>query len=257
MSNGTGSGKSADTTSVSGVALLSLYLFFDAFQSQWQSGLFRKEKVSQLEMMRGVNAAASILSIVSLVRVHTVAAFRRFFFCQPLRQFQCWVRAFLQASAGELQPATAFIVRNPACLLHVGGLAITGTLGQLFIYYTISNFGPVIFSMVCQHQPGLSAYRDLPSCPLIRPSSFLGGVLRVDVRRLWQIMASRQLFSLVVSAALFGHDIRLQSLPFGVMVFGAMGYKIRKQVKSRGVQLAGVSQAAKSPPVAKASKKAD
>ncbi len=80
MSNGTGSGKSADTTSVSGVALLSLYLFFDAFQSQWQSGLFRKEKVSQLEMMRGVNAAASILSIVSLVRVHTVAAFRRFFF---------------------------------------------------------------------------------------------------------------------------------------------------------------------------------
>ena len=70
-------------------------------------------------------------------------------------------------------------------------------------------------------------------------------------------MASRQLFSLVVSAAFFGHDIRLQSLPFGVMVFGAMGYKIRKQVKSRGIQLAGVSRVAKSPPIAKAPKKAD
>ena len=69
MSNSSGGGRGADVTSLSGVALLSLYLFFDAFQSQWQSGLFRKEKVSQLEMMRGVNAAASILSIVSLVRV--------------------------------------------------------------------------------------------------------------------------------------------------------------------------------------------
>ena len=69
MSNGLGGGKGADSTSLSGVALLLLYLFFDAFQSQWQSGLFRKEKTSQLEMMRGVNAAASILSVVSLVRV--------------------------------------------------------------------------------------------------------------------------------------------------------------------------------------------
>ena len=57
-----------------------------------------------------------------------------------------------QASAGELGPGTAFIARNPECLLHIGGLAITGTLGQLFIYYTISNYGPVIFSMVRMHQ---------------------------------------------------------------------------------------------------------
>lgn len=58
---------------------------------------------------------------------------------------------FSQASAGELGPGTAFIARNPECLLHIGGLAITGTLGQLFIYYTISNYGPVIFSMVRMH----------------------------------------------------------------------------------------------------------
>ena len=110
--NGGGGGKAAATTSVSGVALLALYLFFDAFQSQWQSGLFRKEEISQLEMMRGVNAAASILSVVSLTY------------------------------SGELAPAIAFVVKNPQCLTHLGGLAVTGTLGQLFIYYTISNFGP-------------------------------------------------------------------------------------------------------------------
>jgi hypothetical protein len=71
----------------------------------------------------------------------------------------------LQASAGELIPATTFIGRNPECLRHVGGLAITGTLGQLFIYYTISNFGPVIFSMVRRYQLALSAYSDLCGCP--------------------------------------------------------------------------------------------
>ena len=183
--NGGGGGKAAATTSVSGVALLALYLFFDAFQSQWQSGLFRKEKISQLEMMRGVNAAASILSVVSL------------------------------ASAGELTPAIAFVVKNPQCLTHLGGLAVTGTLGQLFIYYTISNFGPVIFSMV---------------------------------------MASRQLFSLVVSALLFGHEVKLASLPYAFLVFGAMGYKIQKNVQARGIQLAGVSPSAMSPPPAAAKK---
>ena len=159
FSTGGGGGGAAATTSGSGVVLLSLYLFFDAFQSQWQGGLFKKEKVSQLEMMRGaphpprrsrlplclpypavpigpvlgpglglgseqrcsvlvartagVNAAASILSLITLG----------------------WT--------GELLPPTAFVLRNPECLLHLGGLALTGTLGQLFIYYTISNFGPV------------------------------------------------------------------------------------------------------------------
>jgi hypothetical protein len=70
-------------------------------------------------------------------------------------------------------------------------------------------------------------------------------------------MASRQLFSLVVSAMLFGHEMKLASLPYAVMVFGAMGYKIRKNVKARGIQLAGVSPASMSPPSAKPVKKDD
>ena len=46
----------------------------------------------------GVNAAASILSLITLG----------------------WT--------GELLPPTAFVLRNPECLLHLGGLALTGTL---------------------------------------------------------------------------------------------------------------------------------
>ena len=70
-------------------------------------------------------------------------------------------------------------------------------------------------------------------------------------------MASRQLFSLVVSAALFGHDMKLKSLPFAVLVFGAMGYKIRKQVKAKGIQLDRSSHAAKAAPGATPTNKAD
>ena len=57
---------------------------------------------------------------------------------------------------------------------------MTSTLGQLFIYFTMDNFGPVIFSM---------------------------------------IMASRQLFSLVASAAIFGHSLPPTSLVGAVVVF--------------------------------------
>jgi hypothetical protein len=45
---GGGSNPGGVQTSASGVALLSLYLCFDAFQSQWQSGLFKREKVGQV-----------------------------------------------------------------------------------------------------------------------------------------------------------------------------------------------------------------
>ena len=65
---GGGSGRGPAGTTASGVVLLTLYLFFDAFQSQWQSGLFRRQKVSQLEMMRGVNLFGVLFSMVSLQR---------------------------------------------------------------------------------------------------------------------------------------------------------------------------------------------
>ena len=148
-----------------------------------------------------------------------------------------------QANAGELGPTTTFIVRNPECLLHVGGLAITGTLGQLFIYYTISNFGPVIFSMVRLYEFEIRATAT-HIIALGSHSSHSGGAKSTG--ELVQVMASRQLFSLVISAALFGHDIKLMSLPYAIMVFGAMGYKIRKQVKTRGISLDSVSQSTKS-----------
>ena len=61
ITKGAGGAGDMTQTSVPGISLLALYLSFDAFQSQWQSGLFRTQKVTQLEMMRGVNFFASLL----------------------------------------------------------------------------------------------------------------------------------------------------------------------------------------------------
>ena len=159
------------TTSMSGVVLLALYLSFDSFQSQWQSALFRQEGVGQLEMMRGVNAFGSILSLIALLQ------------------------------NGELVNTSVFVWRHPACIRHLAMLALTGTFGQLFIYYTIRRFGAVTFSM---------------------------------------LMASRQMFSLAISAALFGHKISFSSMPFVCLVFVAMALRIRRQmVKQLDAQLKG------------------
>lgn len=89
--------------------------------------------------------------------------------------------------------------------------------------------------MVRLHEFEIRAHSSPRSCVVHSQFTF-----RWD--ELVQVMASRQLFSLMISAALFGHDIKLKSLPYGIMVFGAMGYKIRKQVKTRGINMDSVSQ---------------
>ena len=65
----------------------------------------------------------------------------------------------------ELWITLQFIGDNPIAFLDNVTIAITSATGQLFIYYTISNFGPVIFSMVRRYQLALSAYSDLCGCP--------------------------------------------------------------------------------------------
>jgi adenosine 3'-phospho 5'-phosphosulfate transporter B2 len=115
-------------------------------------------------MMRGVNAFGAALSLIALAR------------------------------SGELLHTSRFVRAHPLCMLHLAALATTGTLGQLFIYYTISNFGAVTFSM---------------------------------------LMASRQLFSLALSSLLFGHELSRSSTPFAALVFLTMVFKIRKQVLPR------------------------
>ena len=64
-----------------------------------------------------------------------------------------------------------------------GEIAITSATGQLFIFYTIKKFGPVIFTIM---------------------------------------MTTRQMISLVVSCMMFGHSLGQSSIVGAVVVFGVL-----------------------------------
>ena len=169
-------GRAARATTTSGVVLLVLYLLFDAFQSQWQSGLFRNQRVGQMEMMRSSNAVALALSLFSTFRAG---------------EFGCASRSLLPsepsppAHTSPRSPALSFIAANPTCRIHLAGcppprprhvtllrltwpprLAATGAIGQIFIFRALEarpillrpaaapsstrlqRFGPVVFTMI-------------------------------------------------------------------------------------------------------------
>ena len=118
-----------------GVCLLLTYLFCDSFTSQWQSRVYKTYQIDQYQMMLGINVWSCGLTALSLVQ------------------------------SGEGLLSIAFIMKDPAALVDNLILSVASAVGQLFIFYTIKEHGPVVFTI---------------------------------------IMTTRQLFSLVLSCMLFG-----------------------------------------------------
>merc|ERR1712060_340453 len=92
--------------------------------------------------------------------------------------------------SGELFNALSFIADHPSSAGHIGLLSVCGAVGQLFIFYTIKRFGPLVFTM---------------------------------------IMTTRQLFSIVLSCFLYGHPIETQGYLGALIVFSALGYRIKRR----------------------------
>jgi len=102
-----------------GVMLLFLFLFFDSFTSQFQSRMFQRHRdLSVVELMFATSAFSTVLSAVTLV--HTE----------------------------EMYAAISFVVEHSEIHLHFFMFSICSTIGQLFIYYTIKNFGAVVFTLI-------------------------------------------------------------------------------------------------------------
>lgn len=53
-------------TSMTGILLLTLYLMFDSFTSNWQSDLFKNYGMSSIQMMCGVNLFSALFTAMSL-----------------------------------------------------------------------------------------------------------------------------------------------------------------------------------------------
>lgn len=148
-----------------GVMLLFFFLFFDSFTSQWQSRMFQRHPdLSMVELMFATSAFSVVLSFITLV--HTQ----------------------------ELSPALSFVYRHSEIHLHFFMFSICSTIGQLFIFYTIKNFGAVVFTL---------------------------------------IMTTRILLSIALSCILYGHQVTAMGF-FGLMlVLGSVLYRIKKKAEGQ------------------------
>ncbi|GBG26812.1 UDP-galactose transporter-like 1 [Hondaea fermentalgiana] len=175
LNNSEGGNGAEKTTSFSGILLIACYLTFDSFTSQWQGHLFKEYKMSSYQMMFGVNAFSCFFTVCSLLE------------------------------SGELFSSLDFIMKDSTIAQDILMFSVTGATGQMFIFYTIKTFGPLVFTI---------------------------------------IMTCRQLTSIVISCIIYGHTISGPSLMGAVIVFGAVGYRIYRQNSDRQ-QKAAAEKAAK------------
>ena len=170
-------------TTVAGVIILIGYMGFDSFTSNWQSKLFTQYHMSSFQMMLGVNLFSSALTLVSMV-----------------------VRGTLFANL-------SFLFRHSEFLYHAVLLSVCSAVGQLFIYFTIKEFGPLVFTL---------------------------------------IMTTRQALSILLSCIVYGHPLDIQAMLGVGLVFVALFLRVylnqrQKKLKSTSSSLAGSATASPTP----------
>mmetsp|Transcript_13823 Transcript_13823/g.38205 ORF Transcript_13823/g.38205 Transcript_13823/m.38205 type:complete len:375 (-) Transcript_13823:138-1262(-) len=154
-------------TELLGLVFLVMYISFDSFTSQWQSKIYDqygKENVDPYQMMLGVNVSAICITTAGLI------------------------------ITGDFPIVFEFLSANPQALRYNIITAITSASGQLCIFYTIKEFGPIVFTI---------------------------------------IMTTRQMISICISAILFGHVISIKAGVGACLVFGVLFYQIRNKYNAR------------------------
>jgi len=146
-----------------GLVLLGFYLFCDSFTAQWQTKMFSTHpSMSPIQMMFMINCFSTIFSFVTLV--HT----------------------------NELIPFLNFVSSHSEIHLHLILFSISSTVGHLLIYYTIRNFGAVVFAI---------------------------------------ITTIRILLSILLSNFLYSHPITEMGVVGMIIVFGAVFYRIKRKTE--------------------------
>nr|SVE83631.1 EOG090X05CU [Daphnia pulex] len=143
-----GDKKGNNVTTASGALLLCGYLIFDSFTANWQSALFKEHKPSSIQMMCGVNLMSCLFTSASLIQ------------------------------QGGFFYSLSFAARHPIFIMDCLLTAISSALGQLFIFATISKFGPVVFTIIMTVRQGLSI---LLSCLLYKHHLSEMGILGVFI----------------------------------------------------------------------------
>ncbi len=150
-----------------GLLVMICYVFSDCFTSQWQDKVYSqygRNNVDSFQMMLGVNTSAIVLTIIQLIAL------------------------------GDIPVVMEFLRINPNALQYNIFTAITSATGQMFIFYTIKEFGPIVFTIM---------------------------------------MTTRQMFSIVLSAIIFGHVISPSAAMGALLVFAVLFYQIQKKYKAQ------------------------
>lgn len=117
MGSATGATGSSITT-ITGVLFLCLYMTFDSFTTNWQGDLFKTYSMTSTEMMCGVNLFSTLFTAASL------------------------------SIQGGFMESLDFATEHKKFVFDCVILSISAAVGQLFIYYTIAKFGPVVFTII-------------------------------------------------------------------------------------------------------------
>jgi adenosine 3'-phospho 5'-phosphosulfate transporter B2 len=149
-----------DSSMMYGVMLLGLYLLCDSFTSQWQSRVFKSYGIDQYQMMLGVNVWSMLLTGLTLY------------------------------NSGDFFSSIAFLMSDSNAFMHMFVLSLTSATGQLFIFYTIKELGPVIFTI---------------------------------------IMTTRQIISLFISCLLYSHKLGVMGYVCAFLVFLVVFNRIRRK----------------------------
>ena len=162
--------KSSDrdtNTELIGLVFLLMYISFDSFTSQWQDKIYvqyGRPNIDPYQMMLGVNTSAICITTAGLL------------------------------ITGDFPIVWEFLAANPVVLKYNIITAITSASGQLCIFYTIKEFGPIVFTI---------------------------------------IMTTRQMISICISSIVFGHAISIKAFLGAAVVFSVLFYQIRRKYYAR------------------------
>ncbi|XP_054758633.2 adenosine 3'-phospho 5'-phosphosulfate transporter 1-like isoform X1 [Lytechinus pictus] len=160
-----GDHKGSTVTTLSGVIILVGYMAFDSFTSNWQADLYKTYSMSSIQMMFGVNL------------------------------FSCLFTSWSLIEQGGFFEGIGFMLKYNTFMFHVGLLSLFSATGQLFIFYTISQFGAVIFTI---------------------------------------IMTTRQALAILLSCIIYGHPLNFQGIMGVIVVFIALFLRVYARQRKSG-----------------------
>ena len=136
--------KSGSGSSLYGIFLLSINLLLDGLTNTTQDHVFTSPhlytRFSGPQMMVAQNVMSTVLTTVYLLLIPYVSANSTVHALLPLP---------ISPSTGtELASAISFMSRHPEALKHVLGFAACGAVGQVFIFYTLSQFSSLLLVTV-------------------------------------------------------------------------------------------------------------